>query len=842
MSPGDTEYRIHSFIPDTNVSKEQENRERRVSRSFVTQSLRSEVIEPHLKKLLETHPEQDVIDVLVDTDLTSVMLIEKGFESVNAGQVMPTGGEADQGEDFETAALRRKFEETHLRPVEGKRLGKMTYTLKHPSKGDRDLRVQYFSFHILPTDVSYAHDPEGDKIGGVVRLTIEQAIELLQKNKLSSKQIFLLEAETGYESAEEVALLDSLRTVREDENDIVKNVKPHEVEQIQISFLLDIVKKETEKKKSLLRQILAINSSKFSTDEIEELNTKIDQSKDQVQTRKCLREILESLQKKGLSNEDVFNTYIAAIDLSNFEEEVADKHAGLSKIEALSRFMFTLLETRYDFDTYISIAEKNPFLKEFIGKLRNFAAAVEKTAKRNGLTGKSLPLSAQLAYIHELGDGQLEVLFMDHFFLTDHEREGVEQLPRKVKASQKQAHDFFRQVKLEVNKFNQSIVQSIRPESGVTHNVKLLEQMHEVEEASVANLIRLSFSNTLPPDVLRRFVPKGKRKTNEEREKIKHLIKRYKFECRRKLMDMYLFYEPNEFFRQVQTENRPVQNQVWNKISSFPIYQIFVRLEKDGTDLRAVEVLDSDVNPEESKNILVVDVRAYKTDRGFYYVHQNGLPKEIESFMRKLMVRGYDNYEQVEDIHRRAIVLFGGENEETRQRLHERENVVFSVSELDPQIVKDKTASEQEVEDVAAVFDIIRALKKIPGVKIKNYRPTNKPGETYKSKSVGGGGKVVFAKLYIEYTPPGEVKTYHEEVMLFSPTPKEGGFSEQSAYFWFEFKKADDKKYAFSRLLSTKSLRSFIDLRYPPQIYGKPVRQVVGRFIETQKQKRKGKD
>ncbi len=127
---------------------------------------------------------------LAALNFTNLVLLQKGPEAVNPGDLMPVGGKMNEGESVVKAGLRETVEETHLRPSKGsvvKFESVQDYTFRHPKKGMVDNRSHFLAGRLLPEpmDVAYGIDRAEDKIENFVSLSMAQGQELLKTGQVN---------------------------------------------------------------------------------------------------------------------------------------------------------------------------------------------------------------------------------------------------------------------------------------------------------------------------------------------------------------------------------------------------------------------------------------------------------------------------------------------------------------------------------------------------------------------------------------------------------------------------------------------------------------------------------
>ena len=749
-------------------SKEKE-KVREVVRGFIVQSKSVERVKEELENLKDFR----------NLFLTKTLLAEKGVQSeYSAGQLTPIGGKVDPDDkSLYDAMVREMLEETHLRPVEVDELEHtFSYILQNRGKKvpiDQKLCV----IEILPSDRAYPLDPEEDK------LEIFHGLDLRELGKLFGKGNLEINEKT-------LSLLGNLRLPGFGEKDLSIDIDGENKDvpfQIFQELSEKLFAKEIKKRRQVIKYLF--RSLGFHEHEIHDWNQKFDEAKNFFEHQSIWNQMMSKVSEYTKFNEN----FLAAVDFANFEEETREDLPNESPVEAIIRFTYTLLNTRYDFDAYLEIAEQNPKLQDFVQKIKNFIEIISSQKFET----ESIPssLAKKLEGIHEIDDELVSHAFCQAFGIVE------SSVPQKLDR---------------ISKFFVNLVgEGINPHVGKMYQKSLVTEITDIANSQLGNLLKYAF-------VLRD--PEWGMRVGESADRGTILMKkRIVFEARRKVALMTVFAKIDQWYADNIAKGNEEIERLTEHMWSFPQVdaELFFLSSQNG-ELQDVivapddaEALSNSIPRQETKFR-----RFYSTPEGVSFLIGNEVrTKQLDSVYRKVIVRGKKDPDEIRDLYGRAITIVEDKKDPaSKEYIHTRETRSIKIE-----------GQMTTVTDMAPVLDILERYAARPGVKILEYKSTPEPGQGIKSKGVGGGASVRFAKFYIEHTDEKGI-VRHEEVQIFSPS--EDG---RSGIYWLEKKKDDDKRYFLDRMLDTKGLRSFIELMFPTAIYGAPIHTIVD---HQQKRKR----
>jgi hypothetical protein len=214
--------------------------------------------------------------------------------------------------------------------------------------------------------------------------------------------------------------------------------------------------------------------------------------------------------------------------------------------------------------------------------------------------------------------------------------------------------------------------------------------------------------------------------------------------------------------------------------------------------------------------------------------------KSDASFARKLFVKNEDNPESVKDLSRMWVVYLPSDKKDKQsersfwvdadndEKSGYKPIIWYLYRDPDPDQLQidgepiKKIALTDSV-CVWAVLDKALDMSRNDSVfpvnlEVNRIKPTPPPGGRVQSASVGGGGKVQYAKFYLN-----ENGRYLETMIFLSPDK----LMEQA--------KDHDNNYSLGRLFDTKTKRSIVDLLFPVQIYGLPVSEKINEHNKRKK-------
>ena len=769
------------------------NKLREMSRVFIYQSKNTDQIRKEL--ISGKTPDQ--------LSFINLIFAEKSADSISPNQLLPVGGSKRPGDkDSLEVAKRRMLEETHLRPIKIKKLGNMSYDLKDPRREElENISATYYLAEVLPLDVAYSLNPQEDKIAGYHQVDLAT-----YRDQIVPHGYYVADANIATKT--KLPLVDSLRVAYEtsakelSSADIVENISVHDIANIQGRLIEELEKKDFIKTKKILTHLVILLD--MDSNALEYWQNDIENAKNITDTSEILKDLLSYATKEvyGGNVIKIQDLFLAAYDLSNFEEEVSEKHAGRSHNEMVLRVVFSLLESKFRYDNYIELIKANPDLADFANRLEKF---INILSSGGNDTEKHQNLAHRLKGLDELDSELVEEAFFQAFFdFIPTDVDNKKQFERRINKTLASIDSLL----------DEKIVRSkLAPIVREQYNERLLTQVGEIRNAKIF----FFFLYSLPGVVLleiRRFkndpvviyIPKDK-----------SMLRRVVFEARRKLAMLFLLLETDEYYDDVIDIGTQEIQELWNNILDAPKVDCFL-IEKRNENNELVDIEVQFKHPKIGK-AQAAAVRPFKDKNGntTMLVGQILRRKERESLYRKMIVRGFDRPEDVKDIHGRSLVILPTKDRALNGILKKEERVI-EVCYKDGG--GNLLCEDKNFEDHAAVFEIIENLQKDKHVKILEYKPTNEPNTAFNSGGSGGEAQIRLAKFYIQHTDSKGV-IRNEEVQIFSPSA-----DGRSGFYWEKKKKEDDENYEFDRLLRTKGVHSFVEILYPAKIYGKPIQNI----------------
>lgn len=756
-------------------------------------------------------------------NFTRILMVEKTKESTAPNQMMPVGGRKwVEDKDALATALRNMLLKTHLRPskiglLNGQPINhKIDRVDKETGEiAEENLSTYYFFATVAPFDKSYPIDPKASKILKFHEIGHEDW-EKLKNNEPTEGE------------GEQATLLDSLRQPEKpapgESNEEFAN------RSLNVSLVRTGLESNWQTVEfTKMRRIYYFFTKIAGLDNDFEKKLSNDMSLDtKMQSlRQQFKEIFED------NDPGLRDALKQAVDLSNLEDELGNENTNneQSRFETLLRFMYVLLESKFRVDDYLEVAKKNIHLKDFVEKLENFIDSLSSGADVNDRE----KFSNQIMAIDSLDDELLEEAFYESFFPG---------------TNKKDLHKKFVQMNLAINLL-------IDHELAADHVCSLLEdiddsllrQLPEISSANIADLLKAALPG-VGKDQKRRM--KASSIPGEEYQTDERQVKRFVFEARRKLALFILLEKYDDIYEEIiNNGDRPI-NKIFEKVFGAPLIKCHLIKEveidssseshkaKDEKVVRTQEYYapteESKKDPKFSSEKFIAELvkelprlpsghvyrheeirlRACLDDEGknLFSVSQHPRPKERFSWYRKALVRGSERPEELNnDIFGRALVISPRDNsKEARAEILARSKATFNICSEDrgKMVCKD-----QMVEDYMPVIEILKRISAEPGVKIINFKPTNKSGESFAS-SMGKGDKICLAKFYVRHTDQKGV-IRDEEIQIFSPTP-----DGKSGYDHRNDKITADSLYKFRRLHDVKGWRSGVEIIFPRALYPIP--------------------
>ena len=791
MPEGGSPEGVNIFHEHVDLSREK-YKEKEVVRTAVSRS-----------KSVKNIRDQVVRDQSFDLNkvkFSSQLWIRKNQQSFNPDQLMPAGGGLKEGETPEQAASRELGEETHLLPVGGfVDLGQVKYKL--PEK-KAIITARVFGTKILPADTAFSLHPEEDKIADFHYLDLNDLSELFLSDKIQ-------------ESAGGAGKM--WGALKQEPTEELIDVEQQESLRIEIARYAEIC--EAEKKIDVMRCLGKIlnNDGKFSdlVGKINYLLNKVDKNNiDFVQHAweqvvYWLKDGIIGNEKadvyvKRMAEQEAVEKILFALDLSNFSEEIklpANEGGYNSRNEAVLRFACGLLETKNYSEVYLEAAKENPFLNDIVSRLERFIKLIagagdtlnfqlQKFAEKIRLASDPKTSSSAIP-----NKSDIELLFCSTFSVQ------MRQLNQRLLDVD------------EVLYWLETHALDPKKTGGVYHK-ESIKQINEVTSADVTQLLEIAFPAGHTPE---RNQSRWRKRLPSSRHK-RLIAKRLVFEARRKLALLFLFADAGECYREekLRQVGNPIETGVYSELTTLPGYDCNLeRVMNEKGELLDVKAelfdgsgsISGDIDSE-STTVL----RELKMANGSYFIASERPTafKSKESYLAQMIIGGFDDPTNIKDVARRALLIIAPDEALAKSDWLKREEIEL------PANVHRRNEEKKAIE-YRPVVEVLISIAAIPGVsRIFDYTPTPNIGEKVSSRSAGGD--VRFAKFYIEYKDQ-DGETFKEEVQVY--IPDEQG---RSAFYHKARKEEDDARYFLQRLFKTKGRSSFVDLLYPPNIYGAPIR------------------
>jgi len=776
--------------------KELERKPHEMARVFIAQSKSTEQVRAEMYAGKKPY----------EISFLNLVFAQKSGDSMNPDELLPVGGSRVIEERPLDAARRHMMEETHLRPVDLVKVGSMSFGLKkYRDEIDAKVHSDYYLAKVLPHDELYSLNPEDDKI---VRY---HHVDLATYEDQVLRDGYLIVDDNGDEK--KLPLVDSLRV--NDGSGLVDNLLEDNTARASLvqEKLLKSLKDDNDRKSRWVVEhwldILDVSGSE--KDDV--LNLLEKEGKDW----KMAFDTIWSWAIKTVFKGDVKaaqESFLAAYDLSIFEEEVGEELKNQTKDEALFRAMLALLESKYDYDSYLKILKDNPRLKDFAVKVESFLGNIsdkpedshESSHREQAIRSKSLDV---------WDEDYVEDAFIDSFF-GDKRTYDRGEFKKKFAVMNATINEL-----LDENIVRGKLVGVV----GEKFNDRLLTQISEVRDANLIDLIKLAW-----PGVAKDEKHRFRTKPEIEEPQNPNILKRAVFEARRKLAYLFILFDADSHYGSVVENGKGEIEKVWGEILEGPtVYRYLTEEKGENGDLLDIKVSKSK-SPDQSSQETVL--RPCKLEDGNYTLFaQSARTKSRQSFYRKVLVRGKGGVEDIKDIYGRSLVVAPSASVSIEDLLKKDSQVLQTYNE------DGSSRDLEEFTDYRVVLEIIQRLQNNPNVKILKYIPTNDPGSSFSSSGVGGGAEICLAKFYIEHTNEKGEKNY-EEVQIFSPTDEE-----HSGFYWEKTKKKDDSSYDFERVLrpDKNRLHSFVEVNYPARIYGAPIKNANVGVVVRKNGKKNGK-
>lgn len=700
----------------------------------------------------------------------------------NPNQLMPVGGKIDEGETLPHAARREVVQETHVRPSPASvRYFStiQTYNFPHKTSGTQKHRRSYMlSGRLLPQpmDMPYALDPDEDKVAGFEYLSVSEVDALLLNGHI----------DTPHGRGE---LLDSLlfdARARQERRVVADQV---EIEDVHDELRITLALTEADKKLSVMRQIIRRLLPTVTAQDrapYKDLMNAMESKMEQIQGT-----IDALLNGKGADRVDITLPEVADMverlvnELAmNWQLMVEALHLTVDDVRAALRYSNTEATLHYaseqfDMERGKGIPTINLVFPLLLADDANFSdlrILAEHPQAHTLLQMTHLFSLASRLRSERTTDKQrqairhrLESMFSS-FAITPRNGEGVftaddvsQYLFHSGLIDRSFQNDFY-----DLSTALDSYFERLQSEAHVRDDVSL-DQVNEIKGQSLETLVQYAFGTA--PDL--ELAP-------AEHQRI------VRWEAQRKLIEITMLHEVMNVRRSI----------LRNGCS--PIDQIE----------RQIETASS-----------VGGQRAIQLNGREHAVLIDRQEKSPMSLLRKVMVRD-------------QLILPLITHDSIAKDVF-RESYVFTERDADthwntfsaPCPMTDKDGKLLEHFDAPVVVgELIQALAHAGAgeqMRIVEYKQPPKEGETFVSAGPGGGAPIRMAKFYIGHTDTAGVVRYREVQVFF---PHGEGESWEPGEVAYHQKKVDDMHYGVRRLFDTGSLRSFMELNFPAEIYGDRIR------------------
>ena len=699
---------------------------------------------------------------VADLTFTNSVWMLKNDQAVNAGQIMPVGGLVKEGEDPFTAALRESVEETHLRPPARSIREFATvqeYEFNHPREGRAARRVHFYKGKLSAPhmDIPYVLDAAEDKTAGFVTLSIAEMKEITAYGDLTQDGV-------------QMTLLDSLHPQEDARISAGTSVNETQRDSVMQEAVMHQLLTDARKKVRVLYNLINYENA-----------TPVDTLEDTVAEQRPSPDDLDD------AGNDLWTR------LHDYEgHDLAEAQGMIDEVDRFWR-KYATLYTVAD----VRLALEN---SDFAGSISNAkpyewntnAAQYESTfSTETGVGIPSMTLIIPLLMEDNLNSTKIEYLernpriaqILRYLRAMHHRRNSLDEAGVDSTSGQLlyavSEHDPNRQIlhqdaspdiresltNIYEDRYHtmgdaiDSYFENLRDTAGLTDEDAPIDQLDAVKGVEMATLLDLASGRGEQFDGLDGY----------DRRVLR-------FEAARKLCLMLLL--DDAIVLQNRVRHRGVHH----------IEAVEKAVFGNGLMEKYPE-LDVRTRPE---------------------------PKELMSLLRKIIVRdqslGKDPeatiYEVAKDVYASSYVVDGA----SEQQLEPHEYQV-----PDGATITDKKGTPlTSITAPEVVKDIMFTLLAEGGnsLSLVEYKPLPEPGKSVMSAGPGGGGKVRYAKFYIQYVN-GNGKEEYKEVQVYVPDPVTG----RSASDEYAHKKVDDSRYGVARLFGTKGVRSFMELLFPAQIY-----------------------
>lgn len=724
---------------------------------------------------------------LSELTFTRTLFLKKGGKK-NPGQLMPPGGKLEPNEDIKKAAVNEVVEETLLRfpptslrifkDVAGEALNQ-DYSFRVHSE-DKDKIYERWAFFArakllpAPLDLPYALDLEEDKIQSFETLSFSELQRLLRDGYIDR-------------GAERMPLLDSLWRDKEQRQQVGTHTEQDIVEDIHRGILLEAQVLESAKKVSVLLHILKSHSHAV---EILESLTRYAQLLRKIQSdqKDSILNKEELIERTYDEVQELWETEIhkfrigfseiqSALAASNFEEGITTIHYGFKREEVAREqgiptlhLLFPLLLNDHLDENTLRVLKETPQTEKLYEMMRTLFLFSQYSKEKTPARERRLSALCGVPVGEPITAEHIMKLFYKKHWISNQPQEKIQKMSD------------------EVNRF----LDNIREEAGLANrrlqtddNETLeiaIDQINEVKNASFEELCGYAFGNTQG----KRFLP--------ETERV------LRWEAHRKLLLMLIYNEAISLYNEVR--QRDIK----------PIRDIEELLETGSS------------SPGE---------RSFSLGGKDYSVVISPRLKEESSLFRKMIVRDSMMPDIARDLFGEAIIFTGKEN----FTMGDLAKTEFNCCEYSV-----TRTGGYKLNTLRGPLVIVNLLKELlehgsEKISIEDFKMFGDSKNITGRLNPGSTGKIRFWKFNIvheeEDKKTREVVKRYREVQVFLPTPnmdpnpKADKFisplKEEGDYIR---KKRDDDLYRIFRLFDTTSLRSFMELLFPAEIYGNEIREM----------------
>ncbi len=801
---------------------------------------------------------------LKDLQFTQVVLIEKNGKTTN-GQLMAVGGNIDQGESLLEAVQRETREETHNKSTSSttKKMSEQAYSYtaydtKEKTETTRQRLAHIFVGRMLPRpmDIPYVLNGAEDKIGRFVNLDIAEFTTLLRTGQVVQNNKILKNLDSF--------TLQPNNTLPNTQTDQTELKKTHN------TLIAYSERTEADKKMSVLEHLIwglylngrTIEGKTITPEEIQKKST------DRLNIFKTIQNIRKNLW--------LTETNIAFDNTSQRTQELVEQGQSFAQAaqafwqEQLANFQISLTEIKQALESSNAEGVRD-YSSEFSVRRHSTQRQLHDTPQGRPtailitplLNERILPLSEQTAeekiplgtVSHRPNFRLLRTLFrhpqMARIFkvgVTLSRLRKVQNFPQNSERSaQNLAHQISRSRQLDPSWTSEKVSTWTNP-SGIPPEVEeLLTQKHK----TISSRDQKVGEPLIEPELLDEFKKLGSKKEkatlgaeadgfikqfthekNWERLRISPVVEnadfstlldlafdgklngeqifdaRVRFEAARKLLLMSMLYEA-----------RKIRDKIIEK-GIEPINALFSDTE---SHLMNIDTLNKLVKSK---------ITTLKLGEKSYQVQIDEREKSLFSLLRKIITRDDFSPSIAEDLYGKAIVF-----KEADILLAQMSETTIPYSTKDK---KDKVVLPTKLFVPNAVKDIMETALKNAASKNENIFFANyKVLPDDKSTGPGGSGKVHMIKFdicHIEEKNGVKIERL-QEMQVFLPreideeVEKDGERQKitkiVSGEYDYHNKKIDDSdRYGMKRLFSTKSLRSFMELMFPVEIYGELARDI----------------